>query len=281
MPVINPAVPAAVFPPEEGPCNWTVDTSCCPDWDTYAPAVQSAAVAWSTYILWAITGRRYGPCSVTVRPCGKPCDGFGGYMTWPVGQPSSSGSGSPWMIPFVDNGIWRNCGCSGGCSCRASCEIVIGVPVYIVDEVTIDGVALDPSAYRLDRTERGAVLVRTDGECWPDCQDMDAGPDEVGAFTVTYQTGTPVPRAGQIAAGMLACQFAKACIGGDCVLPQELQSLSRNGVEVQMIDPSVLPEAILTGIAHVDRWVRSVNPNNLQQRSRVLSPDVRPHRVIS
>lgn len=279
MPVIEPTSPAAVVPSEEGPCNWALDLSCCPDWSTFAPAVQSAATAWATYLLWTLTGRRYGPCSLSVRPCGPKCEGMGGYLTWPVGAPSSSGSGSPWMIPFVDNGIWRNCGCAGACSCRARCEVLLTGPVAVIDEVKIDGVVLDPSAYRLDN---GSTLVRTDGECWPECQDMNVGPDDVGAFVVTYQQGVPVPRAGQIAAGKLACQFAKACAGdGDCVLPQELQSLTRNGVEVSVVDPSVLPESILTGIADVDRWVRAVNPASLSQRPRVLSPDLRPHRIVT
>lgn len=279
MPVINPVVPAQVIPSEEGPCNWALDTSCCPDWDTYAPAVQSAATAWATYLLWALTGRQYGACSVSVRPCGKPCAGFSGYQTWPVGP--SSGSGSPWMAPFVDNGVWRNCVCSGGCSCRAACEVILQGPVAVIDEVMIDGVVLDPSAYRVDRDERGSVLVRVDGECWPECQDMDAAPDAAGAFTVTYQQGVLVPRAGQIAAGMLACQFVKACAGGDCVLPQQLQSLTRNGIQVEVLDASADPAAILTGIAEVDRWIRAVNPANLRMRPRVLSSDVRPHRVVT
>ena len=281
MPVINPAVPAQVVPSEEGPCNWALDLSCCPDWSTYTPAVQSAATTWATYILWALTGRQYGPCSISVRPCGKRCEGFGGYMTWPVGVPAAGGAAGPWMVPFVDNGVWRNCGCAGACTCRASCEVVLQGPVAVIDEVMIDGVVLDPSAYRLDRTGYGPVLVRTDAECWPECQDMNVGPDEVGAFTVTYQQGIAVPRAGQIAAGMLACQFAKACTGGDCVLPQQLQSLSRNGIDVQVLDPATLPESILTGIAEVDRWVRAVNPANLRATPRVLSPDLRPHRVVS
>lgn len=278
MPVINPAVPAQVVPSEEGPCNWALDLSCCPDWSTFDPAVQSAATAWATYLLWALTGRQYGPCSRSVRPCGKRCEGFGGYMTWPVDQPVSGGAAGPWMVPFVDNGVWRNCGCAGTCTCRATCEVVLEGPVAVVDAVLIDGVVLDPSAYRLDN---GNILVRTDGECWPECQDMNVGPDEVGAFTVTYQKGVPVPRAGQIAAGKLACQFAKACGGGDCVLPQELQSLSRNQIEVQVIDPSALPESVLTGIADVDRWVRAVNPANLGARPYVRSSDIRRHRTTT
>lgn len=196
-------------------------------------------------------------------------------MAWPVDSAVSGGAAGPWMVPFVDNGAWRNCICPGLCRCQASCEVILEGPVAVVDEVLIDGVALDPSAYRLDD---GNILVRTDSECWPQCQDMDAGPDEVGAFTVTYQQGIPVPRAGQIAAGLLACQFAKSCAGGDCILPQELQSLSRNQIEVQVIDPAALPESILTGIAQVDRWVRAVNPANLRARPRLLSRDVPAHR---
>lgn len=264
------------------PCEWTLDTGCCPDWDTYDPAVQTAAELWATALLDRLTGYQFNQCPVTVRPCGRPCPGFGGYMTWPVGQPGSSGSGAPWMIPFVDNGIWRNCGCTGGCTCRASCELPIGAPAYAVDEVTIDGVELNPAAYRLDRTERGLVLVRVDGECWPECQDMDVAHDAVGAFTVTYRPGAALPADGEIAAGMLACQFAKSCAGGgDCVLPAQLQSLSRNQIDVQVIDPALLPEAILTGLPDVDRWVRSVNPANLRQRPRVLSPDLRPNRIVT
>lgn len=275
MPVINVVAPGAVFPTEEGPCSWTVETSCCPDWDTMDPQVQSVAVAYATYLLWALTGRRYGPCSVLLRPCQSKCDGFTGYRTWPVGSPGTSGAGAPWMIPYVDNGVWRNCGCTGGCSCRAACELFVPGPVAAIDEIRVDGLVVDPSAYRLDHFQGLPVIVRIDGECWPDCQDMSLEPDEPGAFAVTYQRGVAVPRAGQIAAGLLACEFAKSCAGAsDCALPQELQSLTRNGVEVQVVDPSVLPDTILTGIADVDRWVRAVNPNSLAAGPRVLSPDL-------
>lgn len=274
MPVINVVDPSAVFPIEEGPCSWTVETSCCPEWDTLGPQVQSVALAWSTYILWALTGRRYGPCSVILRPCGPQCQTNFGYLTWPVGAPQSVGAGAPWMTPFIDSGTWRNCGCAGGCSCKAAHEITLPGPVARIDVVMIDGVVLDPSAYRVDSYRGLHVLVRTDGEPWPSCQDMALANDAVGAFAVTYQRGIDVPRAGQIAAGELACEFAKACAGQDCALPQALSSLSRNGVEVTVADPETLLDSGRTGIHNVDMWIRAVNPAGLSQRSRVLSSDV-------
>ena len=273
MPVINPVFPAPSFPTEEGPCNWPIEFACAPDWASYPPGVQSAAVSWATYILWALTGRQYGPCSLTIRPCGPRCAGPNGYLVFPVNSGSTTSAGAPWMIPWIDSGVWRNCGCAGGCSCAATCEIALPGPVAVVDEVRVDGLVVDPSSYRMDQYRGIPVLVRTDGLCWPDCQDMDANIDEEGAFAVTYQRGVLVPRAGQIAAGIFANEFAKACSGRDCVLPQQLASLSRNGVEVQVADPTSLFENGLTGIAEVDLFIKAVNPYRRASRARVYSPD--------
>lgn len=272
MPVIEPAPAIAPTPP--GPCDWPIDTTCCPDWATFSPAIQANATAWATQILDALTGRRFAQCALNYRPCGPRCVTGFGYLAFPVGSPQSGGGGLPWMTPYVDAGIWRNCGCAGGCSCRAACEVPFPTPVAAVTEVIIDGLVLDPTAYRLDSYRGIPVLVRTDGECWPECQDMALDPDEVGAFTIVYQPGELLPLAGRIAAGLLACEFAKDCAGQECALPQQLSSLSRNGVEVQILDPSSLLDEGLTGIAQVDRWIRAVNPYRLAQRSRVRSPDL-------
>jgi hypothetical protein len=66
---------------------------------------------------------------------------------------------------------WVNaCGCAAGdCSCTALCEAILPGPVGSVVEILLDGAVLDPSAYRIDNGNR---LVRTDGDCWPACQDM-------------------------------------------------------------------------------------------------------------
>lgn len=258
-------------------CGWTLDTTCCPGWDDYSPEVRQTATDWATGILDALTGRQFDQCPVVVRPCGKRCGYFGGYMTYPVDSAQASGLGAPWMVPYIGaGGVWRNCTCGGGCTCRARCEAHLAGPIASVVEVKVDGLVIDPAAYRLDN---GSILVRTDGECWPECQDLNLSDDEPGTFSVQYRPGQPLPRIGQIAAGELACQFAKACAGdADCTLPKQLQSLSRNGVQVEVVDPNLLTDQGLTGYPNVDLFVKTVNPARLQRGPRVLSPDLRTPR---
>lgn len=281
MPVINPVEPTPPPTPgtTPGPCAWPMDTTCCPDWNTFDPAVRLRATDLATFVLDALTGRQFNQCAVNYRPCGPKCAGGAGYMVWPVGVGSVGGGQLPWMIPFVDAGIWRNCACPGACSCAASCEVPFTTAVAQVDSVLIDGIVLDPSAYRLDSWRGIPRLVRTDGECWPQCQNMDAGIDEIGSFTIVYRPGLPLPRAGQIAVGDLACEFAKACAGGPCALPTQMASMTRNGVDIEMLDPTTFLEDGKTGIQSVDLFIRAVNPYGVSARSRVLSPDVNRGRI--
>lgn len=282
MPVINqaPLVPDALAVALEEPCAWPINTNCCPDWDTYSAELQADATAWATSILWALTGRRFGPCTITVRPCGSTCNFGGGYMTWPVTLDGGNAAAAGGWVPFIDTaGVWRNCGCPGACSCAARCEVWLPGPVASVSEVVVDGVVVPPEAYRVDD---GRYLVRQDGECWPECQDFNlsgAAPDDENTFFVTYQRGTPVPPAGQIAAGLLACDFAKSCTTG-CQLPGNLSSLSRQGVEVTLADPTDELNNGLTGVPQVDQWIRAVNPARRTGRARVYSPDVNYPRVV-
>jgi hypothetical protein len=267
MPVINPT-PSVPTPsaPGSAPCGWTIDTTCCPDWDTYSNTVRDRAQQWATYMLWVLTGRRFGTCQVTVRPCGTDCAFYGGWIAYPV---TADGLGTQWG-PYVRGGQWFNCGCAGSCSCRPECSVLLPGPVASVVEVLVDGVVIDPALYRVDN--RG-VLIGMGGQCWPKCQNMNLAGDVEGTFEVTYLRGTPLPLAGAIAAGELACEFAKACVGAACGLPQNVQSITRQGIEVQMIDPSQLMSSGMTGIHNVDLFIKAVNPNGLRSRPRVWSPD--------
>jgi hypothetical protein len=259
----------------EGPCGWSVDVSCCADWATYGPALQQSAAEFGAYVMWAATGRRYGVCEITARPCGRTCGPnlYSGYF-W------SNGAWQPYNL----GGIWYNstCGCNGlgNCaSCRPLCQVSLPGPVNSIPAtgVSVDGVVIPVDAWRVDN---GKWLVRTDGSCWPECQDynVDSG---VGTFFVTYNRGLDVPNVVAAAAGELACEWAKSCLGQACRLPQRVQSVSRQGVSVSMVPPEILLSMGLTGVDTVDQIIRSVNPGGLTSPMRVSSPDTPVTRYVT
>lgn len=275
MPVINPAETPGVSV-EPGPCDWAIDTSCIPEWSSYTNEQRSRAISWASFILDALTGRQFAQCPVTVRPCGPSCRLQADYTTYPVGAPSQNVPG-PWMIPYISGGTWVNCACSGGCDCTPECRVDLGLPVAEITEVKVNGLVLDPSAYQL----AGQWLVRTDGgACWPSCQDPSVPDTEDGTFAVTFRPGRTLPVAGQIAAGRLAGEFIKACAGAACGLPAQIASLSRQGVDVQFVDPESVFENGRTGIREVDLFIQAVNPSQLTRRPRVMSPDAPASPVI-
>lgn len=274
MPVVEPLAAAAAEPP--GPCVWPIDVTCDDAWAGYSQAVRDRATALAVFVLDALTGKQFAQCPVTVRPCGPSCGLYDGYQTFPAGAPSG-GVPNPWMSPYIAGGIWRNCACAGGCDCAPACKIDLGMPVAAVTEVKVNGLVLDPSAYQLV----GQWLARTDGgPCWPSCQDPSAPDTEDGTFSVTYQPGRPLPLAGQIAAGALASEFAKACAGSACGLPAQIAALSRQGVDVEFVDPQTVLTDGRTGIREVDLFIGAVNPYNRRSRARVMTPDLPSHPVV-
>ena len=64
---------------EFGPCaDWPVRWSC--DISAESPVLTGYAVGMATRVLWALSGRRFGTCTVTLRPCRRDC-----YDPWPWG----------------------------------------------------------------------------------------------------------------------------------------------------------------------------------------------------
>lgn len=248
-----------------GPCSWgTLDTSCCGDfWSTLTPAEQATASSVASFTIWAATGRRYGLCPVVVRPCGPFCNdnGIVGY-SWDSGT----------FVPFVANGVWRNCWCGmgAGCCCEPSSQVYLPGPVASVTEVTVDGAIVDPATYRVDN---GRWLVRTGtGNSWPLCQDYDVD-SGAGTFVVSYSRGEPVPAHLLTAAGIYACEWAKACQGTTCELPSRVVTLTRQGTTFQMTDIDSLLTRGLTGIQRVDQLIALENPYGVPWRMRLISPD--------
>lgn len=269
---LNPGGDLVALPP----CSWTgivPAEGCCDCWNGIEPPIQAKAINYASLTMWASTGRQFGLCEVTIRPCGtgSPCSD--GSLVWS----GFSYSGGGW-IPYLFNGTWFNCGCPGQCSCDPRCQVMLPERVDSVTSVVIGGATLDPSAYRVDKHR---WLVRTDGDCWPTCPEMnaDTGTD---VFTVSYLRGTPVPQTILDAAGTLACEFGKACTNqSDCRLPSRVQTLARQGVTVSFVDVDTLLDKGLTGITEVDMVIRAWNPRSLDRRLRVASPDLRLGRIVT
>lgn len=251
----------------------STDWSCIPkstfdEFDSDMVA-RAEALAWSTLV--ALTGFYFTACPITVRPCRKSCSSD--WDRWAT--PSGGSSFSPHIGA---QGYWVNsCMCGADpCSCTVIREIALPGPVGGPLVVTIDGIELDPSAYRVDNGNR---LVRQDGEDWPSCQDMNLPAGEIGTWTVTYYRGTGPNTLLNYAAGVLAYEFYLACDGQDCRLPDGVTQISRQGIQMQL--STGMFTGGMTGIREVDAVVSLYNPNGLQAPPYISSPDRKTARTTT
>lgn len=248
-----------LLPPLPTTC-WPVDHGCCDEFDEYPLSVRSRADALAGQTLRMLTGYSVGGCPVLLRPCTRSC--VGGATGWYYG-------GSTFQPHINTLGQWVNgCGCGSACGCTSLPTVHLGASVSRVIEVKVDGGHVPPSDYRLERGDR---LVRLDGGTWPLTQDMALDDSEVGTFSVKVQYGAVVDGLGAYVAGVLACEFAKACAGKKCRLPVGVTNVTRQGVTMEMA-AEAFPNG-LTGIREVDAFIRRYNPHGLTRPSAVWSPD--------
>ncbi|WP_030248081.1 hypothetical protein [Streptomyces sp. NRRL S-455] len=244
-------------PCEDWPVYWTCDVS------TYSPELTGYAVSAATRVLWALSGRRFGQCEVTWRPCAEDCADPGAVPLWGWGTGYST---TPWdfyRLPYCAGA------CQGGCSCAYLSTIRLPDNVSRVVEVKLDGTPMVTGSYRLD----GRSLIRTDGSAWPRCNNLALDDDQPGTWSVKVVVGEEVPDSGRLAMGELACEIAKAGTGADCRLPPGVTQLVRQGVTIQYPDMGQLLKDGRTGLYLVDLFLASENPDGLSRRGRVYNVD--------
>jgi hypothetical protein len=254
----------ATVPFPTGPCDWPADLGCCPSWDDLTDGQRSTALSVAGTVLWSATGRQYGLCDATVRPCRVLCPGAE-LAPW-----------SPQFWPYMLDGQvfnWACDSCKGRCTCAAECELLLPGPVHSVTEVVVDGIPVPPASYRVDGYRK---VVRTDGSCFPECQDFGKDVTEQGTFYITYKRGIEPPAGAGYATGLLACEIGKACAGVACQLPRRVTDISRQGVSMTLLDPQEFLTKGLTGIYQVDLWIHAVNPSGRRVPATVWSPDLLP-----
>jgi hypothetical protein len=235
-------------------------SSLCKDVVALPGGVLQRVLSIAGFILWAASGRTFGYETITVRPV-QPWPSLPtNRPTWPYGHlPLLPGLLGP--LPVL----------GGGYTDERALAALDG-PIVEIISVSVDGTVLNPSQYTVFD---GCVLVRTDGNVWPWQQELTSPPDQVGAFVVNYTRGRALPPSGQVAYGILACELAKAInLDPTCRLPERTQKVSREGIDIEILDPQDFVASGRTGITEVDQWLHAVNPNKITAPMQVWSPDL-------
>ena len=249
-------------------CTWPVDYGPgCTRTVDLEPDVLATIEETAVDLLWNFSGRKFGVCPVVIRPCAVILPtGNRDFMTPKVG------GGGMALQPVLIDGQWQNLTCSGYCTTTGPSALRLPGPVVSITEVKIDGAVVPAGQYRLDYRN---VLIRNGGLTWPVTQQLLADADsDVNTFQISYERGVPVPIGGQLAAGRLACEMAKAYVlDASCKLPQRVQTVTRQGVTVGFTDAFDGLDKGRTGLWEIDSWLASVT--NVVPRSAVRSVDVR------
>ena len=265
--------------PIGGPCygSWIDDAvetcSCQPcdfssDDDLYCLGGAEILERWvliASRLLYAFSGRQFpGVCVDTVRPCSRGC----------AGQ-SLAYVASPGARPIVYHNV-DDCQPGPGCGAHSS-VLLPHEPVRSIIEVLVDGVPVDPSEYTLVDHR---WLVKAHGS-WPCCQNLGLPDDAPGTWSVAYEYGVPPPAGGAEIAALFACELAKGCVADQsCQLPTRVQTITREGLSMTVIDPFDFLDKGRTGLYAVDAWLRSVNPQGIDRPAKVLNVDLmRTHHV--
>lgn len=257
--------------PSAGPCL-TWDPIWC-DVPTSGLEITGTMLGIATEILWAKSGRQFDQCTTTLRPCRKDC--WGG--SWPFYDRWNE-FGRSWPYPYNWAGQWFNLGCGGcpgSCSCSILYEAKLPQPINRVVEIIVDGAIMPTGSYKVYDFQ---TLIRTDGQAWPMCNDLNKNTNQTGTWAVTVSLGTPVPPAGKLAVGELTAELVRACTGQSCKLPSPVQQIVRQGVSMTFLDPNQMFADGKIGLYFCDLFLSTYNPQGIAARAQVIDVDGRSPR---
>lgn len=108
--------------------------------------------------------------------------------------------------------------------------IALHSPLVSVDEVRLDGALFTDYQIRNGRT-----IHRTDGEAWPEHQDLAKPVTEDGTLEITYTYGTPPPMMVSRATRELAVQYVLLDRESElCQLPMGAKRVTYQGLTIDM-----------------------------------------------
>lgn len=278
----------SVDPPRSGPCaQWATPEDLATiaglDINDLDPDLLDVNLTNATDLLYRKSGSMWsGVCTETVRPVCRSWLGLQPAMWWQTW-------GYPYIPDLVD-GTWFNIGpdwnqgggCCGHClvfdSGMRMPRIETGQYPTVSAAVTIDGVPLSNTAFRLDSWR---YVTRTDGLHWPVNNDLTKADTEDGTWSITIGFGMAPPQPGVTACAVLAAELTKHVLGDQkCSLPLRVTNVSRQGVTYSLADVMSLLDKNRTGLYAVDLFLQTYNPHDLDRPARVLSGDIRAPRRL-
>lgn len=218
-------------------------------------------IMWASEILFLLSGSQFmgGGCTETATlRSNPPMNGTG---AWPYSP--TWGSCGCWSLGIWADGILYPParGVYTGHHYSPMAVQLPRSPITGITSVTVNG-----QSFAAWRMLRAGWVERTDGKPWQVCHDTTV---------ITYTFGDAPPEMGVNAAVELAVQIALGMTGNSaCKLPQRVQSLTRQGVTIAMLDPQDFLREGRTGIYVVDLFLSAINPYGNRRRARVWSPDL-------
>lgn len=210
-------------------------------------------------LLWMLSGRKYsGTTTVTERyVCATLSYRYGPSVR---NNKAELVLGDVYNIPYTDMDSYTAV-TSDGLSPQSRLRLR-GRPVQKIHTIrNRAGVVVDPTSYYL---VDHSTIQATAGSRWTPCD-----------IEVTYTYGVEPPTLGKMAARKLAMEFVKSWNGDEeCVLPQRVTSISRQGISYTILDKQDFIDDLRTGLYEVDIFLKSVNPDRARNRARVFTPDV-------
>jgi len=216
-------------------------------------------------ILFYLSGRRFygGGCTETAILRSRPPSAGQGawpyHATWgDCGCWSAARLVNGWLYP-PEPGAWSN----------HYSPMAVQLPRSPV--ATVTAVLQNGLPFTDFRLTRSGWLERTDGGSWSVCND---------STEVSYTFGEPPPESGVQATIELAYQLMLSMRNdARCQLPRRVQSVTRQGVSMTILDPQEFLSDGRTGLYAVDLFLAAVNPESRAQRAYVFSPDL-PSTII-
>lgn len=161
--------------------------------------------------------------------------------------------------------------------------VLNGRPVTDIESVNLVG-ATEQLPYTLENLYR-VRLSKPPNAVWPVlARTQGFGRcDYPRSIEVRYTYGSQPPYEVAFAIEVLAAELLKAMNDEECRLPQRVSSVSRNGINMTVLDPQDFLEDGKTGIEEIDAALSRFNPTKAKRPARVFGrmtpPPVRTNTI--